>query len=639
MNKIFTILFLAMFAVSVNAQTNPTNIPTVQPYGKIDIQDFEMKSCDFEKDANAEVLFDSGSVYFNPAYELVFERHVRVKIFNEKAKQGANVKLQYFDGYGLERIQSLEAETINYDNGKIEFTKVDKKLIYNSKIDRIRKEMVFSFPNVKSGSVLEYKYILISKDIVNFPAWYFQSNLPTRYSELKTDIPNVLYYKILEMVNRPYVKHTADVKALANIPSLNDEPFMTSSRDNSERILYQLKSISQGSFYRSILDTWEKVGKNLCDYDGFGGQFKRKLTGEEEIINKAKNLSSDNDKIAFIFNEVKNKMKWDSDDFQFINDGTSEAWDKKTGNSTEINLVLYHLLKKSGVQAYPMLVSTRKNGKINPAYPNSYQFNRTVAYIPIDTANFYILDATNKYNLYNEIPADLLNGFGFCIDVDNQKFKQVFLEKNTTADKVISINAEIKPEGKLMGTAELVSYSYNRINEVEKYKTDGEQKYIDYLRGGDNNLKISGITFENMEVDSLPLMQNIDFNLDLTGSDGNYIYLNPNLFTGLRLNPFLSENRFTDIDFGYTSSYSINGLYKLPAGYKTDAIPQNINMSMPDKSIVFRRTVAEQNGQIMVRCIIKYQKSLFFKEDYPEFHEFFKKMYEMLNEQIVLKKS
>jgi hypothetical protein len=628
-----------MFAVSVNAQTNPTNIPTVQPYGKIDIQDFEMKSCDFEKDANAEVLFDSGSVYFNPAYELVFERHVRVKIFNEKAKQGANVKLQYFDGYGLERIQSLEAETINYDNGKIEFTKVDKKLIYNSKIDRIRKEMVFSFPNVKSGSVLEYKYILISKNIVNFPTWYFQSNIPTRYSELKTDIPNVLYYKILEMVNRPYVKNTADVKALANIPSLNDEPFMTSPRDNSDRILYQLKSISGGSFYRSVSDTWEKVGKNLCDYDGFGGQFKRKLTGEEEIINKAKNLSSDNDKIAFIFNEVKNKMKWDSDDFQFINDGTSEAWDKKTGNSAEINLILYHLLKKSGVQVYPMLVSSRKNGKINPAYPNSYQFNRAVAYIPIDTANFYILDATNKYNLYNEIPADLLNGFGFCIDVDNQKFKQVFLEKNTTVDKVISINAEIKPEGKLMGTAELVSYSYNRINEVEKYKTDGEQKYIEYLRGGDNNLKISGIKFENMEVDSLPLMQNIDFNLDLTGSDDNYIYLNPNLFTGLRTNPFLSENRFTDIDFGYTSSYSINGLYKLPVGYKTDAIPQNINMSMPDKSIVFKRTVAEQDGQIMVRCVIKYQKSLFFKEDYPEFHEFFKKMHEMLNEQIVLKKS
>ena len=87
MNKIFTILFLAMFAVSVNAQTNPTNIPTTQPYGKIYIQDFELKSCDFEKDANAEVLFDSGSVYFNPAYELVFERHVRIKIFNEKAKE------------------------------------------------------------------------------------------------------------------------------------------------------------------------------------------------------------------------------------------------------------------------------------------------------------------------------------------------------------------------------------------------------------------------------------------------------------------------------------------------------------------------------------------------------------------------
>lgn len=639
MNKIFTILFLTTLAVSVNAQTNLSNSPTTQPFGKINKEDLEMKSCDFEKDANAEVLFDLGSVYFSPAYELVFERHVRIKIFNEKAKGAANVRLQYFDGNGVERIQSIEAETINLDNGNIEFTKVDKKLIYNSKIDRIRKEIVFSFPNVKSGSVLEYKYILVSKNVINFPTWYFQSKLPTRYSELKTDIPDILHYKTLEMVNMPYVKYAADVKALANIPSLHDEPFMTSSKDNSERILYQLKFISKGSFYRSISDTWEKIGKNLCDDDNFGGQFRRKLTGEADIINRAKNLSSDNDKIAFIFNEVKNKMKWNLDDFQFVNDGTSEAWDKKTGNSTEINLVLYHLLKKAGIEVYPMLVSTRKNGKINPVYPNNYQFNRTVAYIPIDTANFYILDATNKYNLYNEIPANLLNGFGFCIDNDNQKFKQIFLERNTPANEVNLINAEIKPDGKLNGTAELASFSYNRINALEKYKTDGEQKYIDYLRGGDNNLKISGVKFENMEVDSLPLVQNIDFSLDLTGSDDKYIYFNPNLFTGLQLNPFLSENRFTDIDFGYTSNYSINGLYKLPAGYKTDAMPQNINMSMPDKSIVFRRTIVEQDGQIMVRCVIKYQKSLFFKEDYPEFHEFFKKMYEMLNEQIVLKKS
>ncbi len=60
-----------------------------------------------------------------------------------------------------------------------------------------------------------------------------------------------------------------------------------------------------------------------------------------------------------------------------------------------------------------------------------------------------------------------------------------------------------------------------------------KKKYIDWLKSGNNDLKISSVKLENMDVDSLPLTQNINFNLDLTGSDGTYIYFKPNLFTSL----------------------------------------------------------------------------------------------------------
>lgn len=142
-----------------------------------------------------------------------------------------------------------------------------------------------------------------------------------------------------------------------------------------------------------------------------------------------------------------------------------------------------------------------------------------------------------------------------------------------------------------------------------------------------------------MEIDTLPLTQNIAFNLDLAGSDENYIYLNSNLFTSLKTNPFLSESRMTDIYFGYLKNYSINSVYKIPTGYKTDALPKNISMITPDKSISFKRIIAEQDGSILVRYIIDYKKAAFNPDQYPSLHDFYKKMYEMLNEQIVLKKS
>jgi hypothetical protein len=124
----------------------------------------------------------------------------------------------------------------------------------------------------------------------------------------------------------------------------------------------------------------------------------------------------------------------------------------------------------------------------------------------------------------------------------------------------------------------------------------------------------------------------------LAGSDENYIYLNPNLFSGLKTNPFLSENRQTDVEFGYNRSYSINGIYKIPAGYKADALPKSASMTMPDKSFTFKRVVAEQDGSIVIRYNVYYNVPEYSKENYPDFYAFFKKMHEMLNEVIVLKK-
>jgi hypothetical protein len=331
-------------------------------------------------------------------------------------------------------------------------------------------------------------------------------------------------------------------------------------------------------------------------------------------------------------------MQWNGVDRWYTYDGTAKAWDKKTGNSAEINLILFHLLKQAGLTVYPMLVSTRNNGKVRPFFTFVNQFNRAVVYFPIDSNKTYILDATNKYNTYNEIPDELLNSAGFSFDKTKEKYDIIFLKKDVPVSQAIFVNAEISPKGTMSGTTQITSLSYDRINSIKRYKTDGEKKYIDFLSDNDNNLKISALKFENIDIDTLPLKQSVNFTFDLTGSDGDYIYFHPNIFTPLRTNEFLSEARSTDIEFGYLHNYRINGSYKIPAGYKIDIIPQNITMSMADNSISFRRIIGEQEGAIVLSYTISYKKPIYLKENYPEFHAFYKKMYEMLNEQIVLKK-
>ncbi|MEO6849094.1 MAG: DUF3857 domain-containing protein, partial [Mucilaginibacter sp.] len=549
MNKFLSLLILSASILSANAQT----APVAQPYGKVDQADLEMKTCDFEKDANAEVLIDKGNLYYGPMLLSITEEvHKRIKIFNDKGTGAADVHIEYYSGNQLEYITGLQAETINLVDGKVEIVKLDKKSFFTKLLDKDRSEITFTFPNVKPGCIVEYKYNFNSNIYYEIPDWYFQEKIPVRYSELTTSIPDVFYFRQHSYFLQPLSKklNATDTRSMlidgeaysydlenntwgmSNIPSLPDEPYMSSAKDNLQCQRFQLVSVKPiGGFNKSFSDTWAKVGGLLIDDDDFGGQLKRKVNNEDVIINKAKSLKTDDDKIAYVFNEVKNAMKWNGIDRWYTSDGTYRAWENKTGNSTEINLILYHLLKQSGLEAYPMVVSTRSHGKVAPLYTSRSQFNRTVVYIPVDSTRNYILDATGKYNQYNETPEELLNSSGLYVDKSKSLYDIIYLKNNIPASQVVFINAEVKAGGKLEGTAQVSSTSYNRIDAKERYKTDGEKKYTDYLSNNDNNLKISSLTFENMDVDTLPLMQKIAFSQDLAGSDENYIYLNPNLFS------------------------------------------------------------------------------------------------------------
>ncbi|MBS1523639.1 MAG: DUF3857 domain-containing protein [Bacteroidetes bacterium] len=644
-----TLIASCIITTALNAQTQ--KLDYIQPYGKVDQADLEMKACDFEKDANAMVLFDYAAM--DNKAGLPVGRHTRIKIFNDFGKGFGNMSLEYPIYNGGPGINDLKAETINFENGKVEVTQLDPKQVYTVQIDKWRSALKFAMPNLKAGSIIDITYRQI------IPAtWYFQDFIPVRYSEIELNIPSTIItrnrtiaveFKSIPHTYQPYVKSTGEsadgsqIRAMANIHSLPNEPYMSSRAGNLQRL--ELIGVD------TYVSTWPKVGELLMKVSEFGDELDRGFTNDAEIIKNAKSLKTDDEKIAYIFDEVKNRMTWNGLYRFFAIDGTVKAWDKKTGNSGEINMIVYHLLRKAKVKAYPLVVCTKSNGKLNPTNADIFHLNNTVVYIPIDSTKSYVLDASRKENLYNVIPANILNTFGLNIDVDHLSqlneygahtaYQMIFISNDDPVLQSVSLNAEVKPEGKMEGNAEITSYAYNKVNALHLYDTVGEPKYIDSLQRRNKEMKISSFKIENAAIDSLPLSQKFNFNLDLSASDGNYIYFNTNSLNILGKNPFYSEERFSDIDFGYRDNYAIYSVYKLPAGYKIDALPKTISIVMPDESMIFKRTVAEDNdnGTILVKYVLNHKKTIYFKEDYGDLRSFYNKMYDLLNEQIVLKKS
>mgnify|MGYP001548075516 FL=1 len=121
-------------------------------------------------------------------------------------------------------------------------------------------------------------------------------------------------------------------------------------------------------------------------------------------------------------------------------------------------------------------------------------------------------------------------------------------------------------------------------------------------------------------------------------ASGEYNYFTITLFQGLEKNPFIADERQTDIDFNYPQSYTLVGRVSIPDGYEFDELPHNISMIMPDTSIVLRRLLQADSSSIQFRINLDFSKTFYSAADYPLLQEFYKKLFNTLNEQIVIKK-
>src|SRR5687768_8634945 len=167
----------------------------VPGFGKVDKADLEMKDCDFDSKANAVVLFDVGEQYCDLstiANTTQIERHIRIKILKDKGKSFADVKIPYNSYRNTEYIKNLTAQTYNLDaSSNIVATKVEKDLIYEKRINKYRTQQIFTFPEVKAGSIIEYKWTQIREGIF-VKNWYFQKNIPVKYSRYRVDFPGII---------------------------------------------------------------------------------------------------------------------------------------------------------------------------------------------------------------------------------------------------------------------------------------------------------------------------------------------------------------------------------------------------------------------------------------------------------------
>ena len=118
----------------------------------------------------------------------------------------------------------------------------------------------------------------------------------------------------------------------------------------------------------------------------------------------------------------------------------------------------------------------------------------------------------------------------------------------------------------------------------------------------------------------------------------DYIYLSPPVSKLYKENPFKSETRMFPINFNHLLNYIQVITIYIPEGYEVAEVPQSEQIVLNDNALSYTYHITKGNDRIDIQARYQIKTLSLLPPDYEYVKDFFAKMINKNNEQIVLKK-
>jgi hypothetical protein len=658
------LLFVSVFLFSkINAQNFEL--------GKVSVEELKQRVHPKDTAAVAAILFKKGKTVFKYENEKGFyalhECQIRIKIYKKEGLSWANFEVPYYVGYESmsdDVVKFSNAVTYNLEGAEIVKTKLNSEGSFKKNINEYWNEASITMPNVKVGSVIEFKYILKSENVVTFPAFNMQYSIPVNYCEYKTEIPEFYIYKPVatgfvkvnteqkyedtfqgydnQYRNSSTVKYKqiSSIHTAESIPALKEEDYIDNVRNYTSSIKYELERTRfPDQKVKDYSITWEGVAKTIFENKDFGQALDADidLVTDLRFILEAQHKTdlSQLEKLDVIFKFVQQKMNWNNQFGYYVDKGIKKAYVEKIGNTAEINFILIRMLKLAGISVNPVLLSTIEHGI--PIFPNRTIFNYVIAGVQIDGKQI-LLDATNKYTTPNIIPLNTLNRFGRLIRKDGTS-EEINLMPKTISNQNITLFVSVDEYGKIAGKCRIQKNDFQALSFRENNKAINTDSYLEKLENTLNGIQISDYKIDNLSNLEKPIIESFTFS---TGNYceiiGNKMFVNPKLFFTNSRNPFVNGDRQMPIYFGYPKQEKYQITISIPEGYVVASVPAPIKIATVQNVGLFVFNVLPEGKRIQISFIEEINETLVSSDFYEVLKDFFHQMINKQNEKIVLTK-
>jgi Domain of Unknown Function with PDB structure (DUF3857) len=643
--------------------------------GKLTPADFSLPATTIvDSSTNAVILADLGDVHFvgnsKGWFSYVYVRQTRIKVLNKKAFDLATVKVRLYGqkSEDLDKLTNVQATAYTLENGQLQEIKMEPKDIYPTRVSQYWTETKFSVPGVKEGSIIDYTYTVTSKYEFHLPSWEFQYvNYPCLSSEYHVEIPQTLNYVFVRQGIHPYavdkgstgnssysVIEQADFTTLGgqdkeyivnattikhdwvmkNIPAFGTEPYLTTPQNYVDKIGFQLSGIYNGEESFAHKNTWAKATEELLTQSDFGGTLSQ---NEYEIGELADKIPVGSDALA----TAKAVYYYTSQHFTCTGAGIYVRTDLKdvirnnNGTVPEINLLLIGLLRRKGIEADPVLLSTREYGFNVVTYPILERLNYVIVRAKIGDRVYY-LDAAHRQLGFGALASNCYNGHARIISAKDSG--SVYFYADSLKESRVTMVL-------LAGTDKGLAGSWqSTLGKQESYEVrlqlaeNGQQQYFkDIQTSWGDDADISDVAIDSVDRLEDPVKVHYDFLLKQPiGAPVLYFY--PMMGADFRVNPFAAAERKYPVEMNYVIDQTYVFSLMIPEGYVVDELPKSVRVAFNGDQGSFEYLTANQGDQVQLRCRIRLNKAWFGPDDYANLREFFAYVVKKENEQFVLKK-
>ncbi|MBA4153888.1 DUF3857 domain-containing protein [Flavobacterium sp.] len=671
MKRVILVVFLVVFQTMNFAQE--------LKFGKVSKEELEETKHPLDPNAPAAILSKKYTVKYeyqqNIGFVQIREITMRIKIYTQEGFEYADYMAPFYNSKSArETVSKVNGTTYNLESGKITETKLKSDQVFENEVTKYRSELKFTMPNVKPGSVLEYKYEIRSPFEQNIDQVECQYEIPLNKLDVKISIPD--YYTVKPSTkgyfpinlkqskentsftlmstertnsggtfntvssqtyadNYTYTSNVYSV-TMSNVPAIKQEPYVDNLSNykatiNMEVVGYQFP----GQLYKSYAQTWDDVVKSIYESENFGGELKKTGYFEQDLDKVISDIPIQTDRMAAVLEFCKSRIKWNDYYSFYSRDGVKDAYKKGVGNSGDINLNLINMLNYAGLIANPILVSTKSHGI--PLFPTLEGFNYVVAGVELN-GSFYLLDASDKFSIVNVLPERAINWSGRLIKKSGG-YEEVSLFPSTASQENSIVSFSLKEDAKIIGKRRVQYTSYLAKNFREKYVNVSKESYLEKMESNYEGIDISNHEVTNDKELYQPVSETYDFEMaNVADKIGNTIVFSPMFFLATSTNPFKSETREYPIDFVYPIKSRQTFTVTIPEGYAIESIPAPLNIAMPENLGSYRYTI--QKTDTTVQLVVQYEiNKAYISQDYYDFvKDFFKQIVDKEAEKVVLKK-